>query len=116
MRPSCQSKLPTMTIDSLQLGNGWLPSGSSPGLNDLLRDHSACRIRLGEPRHVSKYSQLALSYQAGNLMGNPSLTEKSIIGDKVIPAIAQDPVKKPSTKLIQTATFAGSAALCLTAI
>ena len=35
-------------------------------------------------------------------MGNPSLTEKSIIGYEVVPTIAHDPAKCPGTKRIQT--------------
>ena len=52
--PSCQSQLPTMTIDSLQPGHGWPASRSFPGWTDLLRDHFTYRIGLREPYHVSK--------------------------------------------------------------
>ena len=35
MRPSCQSQLPAVTIDSLQPGHGWPPSRSSPGWTNI---------------------------------------------------------------------------------
>ena len=54
VRPSWKSQLPAMTINSLQPGHGRSPSGSSPGWIDLLRDHSAYRIILRVPRHVTK--------------------------------------------------------------
>ena len=41
-------------------------------------------------------------------MGNPSLMEKSIVGDEVVPAIAHDLAKSPGTKRIQTAALLGS--------
>ena len=41
-------------------------------------------------------------------MGNPSLTEKSIIGYEVVPAIAHDPAKCPGTKRIQTVALMDS--------
>ena len=39
VRPSCQSQLLALTIDFLQLGQGWCPSGSPPGWTQLLGDH-----------------------------------------------------------------------------
>ena len=42
--------------------------------------------------------------------------EKSLIGDKVVPVVAHDPLKSPSIKNIQTAMFVGPDAKCFTAI
>ena len=36
--------VPAMTIDSLEPGHWWSPSGSQPGHTDILRDHPAYRI------------------------------------------------------------------------
>ena len=54
MRPSCHSQVPALTIDFLQPGHGLSPSGFSLDWTDLLRDHSAYRIGLQKPRHMSK--------------------------------------------------------------
>ena len=54
IRSSCQSHLLAMSVDSLQPGHRRSSSRSSPGRTDLLRDHPAYRIRLREPRHVTK--------------------------------------------------------------
>ena len=52
--PSCQSHLPIVTIDSLQPGHGWPPSGSRPGSTNPFRDHSAYQLEPRESRHVAK--------------------------------------------------------------
>ena len=49
-------------------------------------------------------------------MGNPSLMEKSIIGNEVVPAIAHDPAKCPSAKRIEKAALTGSDALSFAVI
>ena len=49
-------------------------------------------------------------------MGNPSNKEKSFIGDEVVPAIAHDPAKCPSTRIIQKASLTGPDAQIFTGI
>ena len=85
----------------------WPPFRSSLGRTDLFRDHSSYRNGPQEPYHLTKKSQLGFSYHACHL-AHPSLTENSIIiGDQVVPAIAHDSAKIPSTKRIQTAALVG---------
>ena len=54
MRPSYQSQLLMVTIDSLQPGHGQPPSGSRRGSTNLFRDHSAYRIGPRELHHMTK--------------------------------------------------------------
>ena len=107
VRPSWYSQLPAITIDSLQPGHGRPPSRSSQLKAELI----SSEITL-----LTGLSQLVLSYHAGHL-AHPSVTEKSIFGDEVVPAIAHEPVKCPGTERIQCRGHAhGCDAPCFAAL
>ena len=67
------------------------------------------------PGNLATLPPLALLFHASHLV-HPSLTENSIIGDEVVTVIAYDPVKCPSSKIIQRAALAGSETPIFTAI